>query len=75
MFQEQNRDQAILHGARDNILDLKQPSQQTMDSNIYLLDYGAGNVRSLINAVDKLGFAIRPITCVEDFERADVSPC
>ncbi|KAI9345282.1 hypothetical protein BDR26DRAFT_835286 [Obelidium mucronatum] len=39
--------------------------------NVYLLDYGAGNVRSLVNAVNKLGFEISPITCPEDFAKAD----
>ncbi|KAJ3048614.1 Histidine biosynthesis bifunctional protein hisB, partial [Rhizoclosmatium hyalinum] len=38
---------------------------------VYLLDYGAGNVRSLVNAVNKMGFEITPITQVEDFAKAD----
>lgn len=37
---------------------------------VYLLDYGAGNVRSLVNAVKKLGYEIEPIKCVEDFDKA-----
>ncbi|KAJ3024417.1 UNVERIFIED_CONTAM: hypothetical protein HDU68_008184 [Siphonaria sp. JEL0065] len=39
--------------------------------SVYLLDYGAGNVRSLVNAVNKLGYEINPITCPEDFAKAD----
>jgi len=39
---------------------------------VYLLDYGAGNVRSLVNAVKKVGYDIQPITCVEDFDKANV---
>ncbi|KAJ3010409.1 Histidine biosynthesis bifunctional protein hisB [Thoreauomyces humboldtii] len=38
---------------------------------VYLLDYGAGNVRSLVNAVCKLGYSIRPVESVEDIEKAD----
>ncbi|KAI8824323.1 uncharacterized protein EV422DRAFT_316718 [Fimicolochytrium jonesii] len=38
---------------------------------IYLLDYGAGNVRSLVNAVAKLGYSISPIEKLEDFDKAD----
>ncbi|TPX62298.1 hypothetical protein PhCBS80983_g00538 [Powellomyces hirtus] len=38
---------------------------------IYLLDYGAGNVRSLVNAVCKLGYSIRPVESVEDIDKAE----
>ncbi|KAJ1966042.1 Histidine biosynthesis bifunctional protein hisB [Dipsacomyces acuminosporus] len=38
---------------------------------LYLLDYGAGNVRSLLNAVEKLGHSIQYIKTAEDFDRAD----
>ncbi|KAI9293872.1 imidazole glycerol phosphate synthase hisHF [Neoconidiobolus thromboides FSU 785] len=41
------------------------------EENIYLLDYGAGNVRSLINAVSSLGYTIKTITSKEDFFKAD----
>jgi glutamine amidotransferase/cyclase len=40
--------------------------------SLYLLDYGGGNVRSLLNAVEKLGFNIIPIQSAEDFDKADV---
>ena len=39
---------------------------------LYLLDYGAGNVRSLLNAIRKLGYSIQTIDSVQDFQRADV---
>ncbi|MBW0542572.1 hypothetical protein O181_082287 [Austropuccinia psidii MF-1] len=37
---------------------------------IYLLDYGAGNVRSLANSINKLGFEFKWITCPDDFRLA-----
>ncbi|TPX44703.1 hypothetical protein SeMB42_g02349 [Synchytrium endobioticum] len=39
--------------------------------NLYLLDYGAGNVRSLLNGVRSLGVEIRPIETASDFGKAD----
>lgn len=43
----------------------------------YLLDYGAGNVRSLVNAVKKLGHDITYVKDPSDILKADVtsSPC
>ncbi|PLX48964.1 MAG: imidazole glycerol phosphate synthase HisHF [Desulfobulbaceae bacterium] len=38
---------------------------------ITLLDYGAGNVRSVRNAIAKLGFEIHDATCPADIARAD----
>ena len=38
---------------------------------VYLLDYGAGNVRSVVNAVAALGFQLNYITSIEDFANAD----
>ncbi|KAJ3208215.1 hypothetical protein HDU82_002798 [Entophlyctis luteolus] len=38
---------------------------------VFLLDYGAGNVRSLVNAVSQIGFDIRTISRPEDFALAD----
>ncbi|KAJ2770653.1 Histidine biosynthesis bifunctional protein hisB [Coemansia nantahalensis] len=38
---------------------------------LYLLDYGAGNVRSLLNAVERLGHSIEYITSAADFDAAD----
>lgn len=38
---------------------------------IYLLDYGAGNVRSVRNAVKKLGYEICDVTTPEDILSAD----
>jgi imidazole glycerol-phosphate synthase len=42
-----------------------------MTPKLYLLDYGAGNVRSVINAINKLGYELEYITCPADFEKAD----
>ena len=39
---------------------------------VSLLDYGAGNVRSLINALEKLGFEIEFITSPEQIATAQV---
>lgn len=38
----------------------------------YLLDYGAGNVRSLVNAVKKLGHDITFVKDPSDILKADV---
>ncbi len=38
---------------------------------VSLLDYGAGNVRSIVNAVEKLGGAIKPIRRPSDILEAD----
>ncbi|MBI5556387.1 MAG: imidazole glycerol phosphate synthase subunit HisF [Deltaproteobacteria bacterium] len=38
---------------------------------ITLLDYGAGNVRSVRNAIKKLGFAVQDVTCPDDIRRAE----
>ncbi|KAJ1667816.1 Histidine biosynthesis bifunctional protein hisB [Coemansia sp. RSA 1813] len=43
----------------------------TNNQKLYLLDYGAGNVRSLLNAVEKLGHSIEYITSISDFDKAD----
>ncbi|KAJ2858738.1 Histidine biosynthesis bifunctional protein hisB [Coemansia erecta] len=43
----------------------------TSNQKLYLLDYGAGNVRSLLNAVEKLGHSIEHITSASDFAKAD----
>ena len=51
------------HGPRDEVA-------ATM--RVSLLDYGAGNVRSLINALEKLGFEIDFITSPEQIATAQV---
>lgn len=40
---------------------------------LYLLDYGAGNVKSLANSLKKLGHDFIWIEKPEDFAKADVS--
>ncbi len=38
---------------------------------ITLLDYGAGNVRSVVNALERLGEQVRPVRDAADIERAE----
>jgi len=38
---------------------------------IFLLDYGAGNVRSVINALEKLGESVRTVQSADDIAQAD----
>jgi glutamine amidotransferase/cyclase len=38
---------------------------------ISLLDYGAGNVRSVINAIERLGETVLPVTSGADIDRAE----
>lgn len=40
---------------------------------LYLLDYGAGNVRSLANTIRKLGYSFQWIKKPADFTKATVS--
>jgi glutamine amidotransferase/cyclase len=42
-----------------------------MVQEVYLLDYGAGNVLSVVNAVESQGYTIVPIACAADFDKAD----
>jgi glutamine amidotransferase/cyclase len=37
----------------------------------HLLDYVAGNVRSLVNAIEKVGYTVEWIKCPEDVEHAE----
>lgn len=39
---------------------------------VHLLDYVAGNVRSLVNAIEKVGYSVEWIKTPEDVEKADV---
>lgn len=41
---------------------------------VHLLDYVAGNVRSLANAIEKLGYEIEWVRSPEDVEKAEVQP-
>lgn len=40
---------------------------------VHLLDYLAGNVHSLVNAIEKVGYTIKCIKAPEDIEQAQVS--
>jgi glutamine amidotransferase/cyclase len=39
---------------------------------VHLLDYVAGNVRSLVNAIEKLGWIVHWVTSPEDVKNAEV---
>lgn len=39
---------------------------------VHLLDYVAGNVRSLVNAIEKVGYEVDWIRTPEDVAKADV---
>lgn len=39
---------------------------------VHLLDYVAGNIRSLVNAIEKLGYEVDWIRSPEDVPRAEV---
>ena len=40
---------------------------------VHLLDYAAGNIRSLVNAIEKLGWEVAWIEKPEDVSKAEVS--
>lgn len=40
---------------------------------VHLLDYVAGNIRSLVNAIEKCGYEVEMIKSPEDVKSADVS--
>lgn len=39
---------------------------------VYLLDYVAGNVRSLVNAIEKVGYEVAWVKTPEEVANADV---
>jgi len=39
---------------------------------VHLLDYAAGNIRSLVNAIEKLGWQVEWVTSPEDVSKAEV---
>jgi imidazoleglycerol phosphate synthase glutamine amidotransferase subunit HisH len=40
---------------------------------VHLLDYVAGNIRSLVNAIEKCGYEVEWIKSPEDVKNAEVS--
>lgn len=42
---------------------------------VHLLDYVAGNVRSLVNAIEKLGYQVDWVRSPEDVVKAEVRRC
>ncbi|KAI8622482.1 glutamine amidotransferase/cyclase [Chytriomyces sp. MP71] len=49
----------------------KRKNTMTVPDGVYMLDYGAGNVRSLINSVRRMGFDIKVIGEAADFDKAE----
>jgi hypothetical protein len=41
-------------------------------SKVYLLDYVAGNIRSLVNAIEKVGYEVEWIKSPDDVQKANV---
>lgn len=41
---------------------------------VHLLDYVAGNIRSLVNAIEKVGYQVEWIKSPEDVSKAEVQP-
>lgn len=41
-------------------------------AKVHLLDYAAGNIRSLVNAIEKLGWEVEWVKSPEDVAKADV---
>ncbi|KAJ9119121.1 hypothetical protein QFC22_003612 [Naganishia vaughanmartiniae] len=52
-------------------LKLPQGSTQSEKPRLYLLDYGAGNVRSLANSINKLGYEFEWVKDASDLEKAE----
>lgn len=48
------------------------PLHPKMSREVWMVDYGAGNVRSLVNAVARLGFTVRIVRTADDIRRAEV---
>jgi imidazole glycerol-phosphate synthase len=42
-------------------------------AKVHLLDYVAGNIRSLVNAIEKCGYEVEWIRSPEDVQNAEVS--
>lgn len=43
-----------------------------MSNKVHMLDYVAGNVRSLVNAIEKVGYEVEWVSKPEDVASADV---
>lgn len=49
------------------------PREKFTMPTVHLLDYVAGNIRSLVNAIEKVGYTVEWVKSPEDVEKADVS--
>lgn len=41
---------------------------------VHLLDYVAGNIRSLVNAIEKVGYTVEWVRSPEDVAKVEVKP-
>lgn len=48
------------------------PTHSLTMPTVYLLDYVAGNVRSLVNAIEKVGYSVAWVKSPADVPAADV---
>ena len=53
--------------------DSRDLSKRAAMPKVYLLDYVAGNIRSLVNAIEKVGYTVEWVRSPEDVAKADVS--
>ena len=54
-------------------LHLSQGSSRLKMPKVHLLDYAAGNIRSLVNAIEKLGWEVEWIKSPDEVAKAEVS--
>lgn len=52
-------------------IDTNKPNLAVMPT-VHLLDYVAGNIRSLVNAIEKVGYEVEWIKSPEDVSKAEV---
>lgn len=45
-----------------------------MSNKVHLLDYVAGNIRSLVNAIEAVGYEVEWVKTPADVAKADVRP-
>lgn len=51
---------------------LKAQKREEYKPTVSILSYGAGNIRSLVNAIEQIGFETKFISDVSEIEKAEV---
>ena len=69
---------AIFASGDSNVTSIAQASTLSLAQlaempTVHLLDYAAGNIRSLVNAIEKLGWQVEWIKSPRDVAKAEVS--